>query len=308
MLATSGIFIVNQYGQLFHKRKNERDFSIVDEAPALKPRMRANGRFFLTMEGELYDAHNGIVVQFDTYSFKNLKFIECLECNTSPLWLLTEKRELYYLSDSTEDRLRLIEVGVQYLGMSMDGDRFYVSEESISIEHNCQFYDTHTEDGFDRDYAGYPHNDKEIMIVRDDVDVGDAIISMNKLKLLKAISESDDHNRILSCGSMIKMWEYDGINRTLIIELIQGKIHARSVDIGSNIKTLNTDILNYFHQSIPWVGGVLIENVPCIYNIDGLLVTLSTNGEILQPHIKVSQNVFKKRSEMMKNARSIHFK
>jgi hypothetical protein len=121
---------VNQFGQLFND--NEGELEMV-RAPQLMPRFAAKGRFFLTVDGQLYDSSTGEIIPYSSISKNTATFTTCIESDDG-IWLLREDGTL--LSYQPEGRYirrssTIIDRDVDMIGDDADNNLYYVKNNEI---------------------------------------------------------------------------------------------------------------------------------------------------------------------------------
>lgn len=359
------MFVINHKAQLFERvviennaengDKKEFEYEYIPvESPPLRPRLRADGRFFLTREGQVYDALSSSIIPYSSDS-NNPSFIDLVEeiddcisydedgdrsdeddrfverlleelddyqpppakMRVVKVWLLREDKtllsytpaesvdgEVHYIRHNSE----VINRAVDSIGRSPSGELFYIANNhAVILDDNDdnEYVRLKIESPIVDFFNGYPITENELVVP----------VYREGCRLVKLpFPEHREDYQLLTVGTFKRLAniDYDDASdmfQVLVFERVNGEIQVRFIEAGitsisGRVFKLSNTIYTAFDKVLPWVGGTVIDDVPYIFNREGLLLTSLSEDEVIADESKMNNHVFKS-VHGLKNARKI---
>lgn len=310
------MYIVNQYGQLYERvsRNEVSDWELVDDIPRLKPSIRAIARFFLTEEGDVFDAEHKKIIPYSSDPNCSMKFVECLHIDTIRTWLLSEDGTLLLFKYSKNgccivNDSEVIAKNVEAIGIDIIDCNYYVKNGNIIYSDNSVIEIQSPIIGY---WNGFIVTEAGIGMFNG---LNEAYIVF--MPLLGQWNEESENYKFLGFGTIpINEDKRDSLDwstlKAVIFERVKGEIVIRRMiveedgypNIRGEVTVMDSHIINWINKISPYVGCILVDNEPYIYNTQGLVVSVYNEGEVVSGDYKIPNHIFKT-NMMNKNARKV---
>jgi hypothetical protein len=306
----ASMYIVNQYGQLYERVRKDKpvyEWKLVDNIPRLKPSIRAIARFFLTEEGDVFDAERKMIIPYSSDPNCSMKFVECLHINsgfnTIRTWLLSEDGTLLLFKLSKNgccivNDSKVIAKNVEAIGIDIIDCNYYVKNGNIICSDNSIIEIESPIIGY---WNGFIVTEAGIGMVNGLTEA--YIVYMPLLgKWNQSIPINEDKSDSLDWSTL----------EAVIFEKVKDEIVIRRMivqedgylNIRGKVTVMDSHIIiNSIHEFSPFIGCILLDNKPHIYNAEGLVASVFAEGEVIRDN-QITDHIFKT-NMMNKNARKV---